>query len=445
MIKLTTGLKNWLIQHMNVAPSSDEEAFRRAASEAVKGGTLSSEKLAELVGSTTPSPETVFSRIRMKGGSEQYSTTKSTGKHAKTGESILWRGKPAELPSQQETAKLGVFFKHQARRSGVNVAWTDHDQALWDELTSKDAWIGQAGAEDIELRGGAVKALLNDAVSGASYLIPALLDDVLVTRLLLTSELLPYVDLKDVPRGRVIDTLSMGQVSIAWGVPEGTPIPLFDTTNLFARVSTTIYPVVVALEVGRDFLSDSPLDVGTELETSIANKYKEELDRVICLGDGATQPLGIFSSPAGTIIPSVNGAPGPVTIADAENLIFGVPKQYRSGGVNPSWVGNDVNYRRFRTIREMTDSNLPIGGTGYSDYRVLNYPYRVNNSIPNSEVAFLNLKSYRLFRRQGAESEFTTEGKDLRLRNMALLTFRARYGGRVMDSAGEVLMVDLPA
>ena len=77
--------------------------------------------------------------------------------------------------------------------------------------------------------------------------------------------------------------------------------------------------------------------------------------------------------------------------------------------------------------------------------RRLSTTVAVENDVPNNWAAMCCLKRYRMWRRQGAESRWVTEGQTLALKNTAMLIVRGRFGGRLVDSNALVTMRDLPA
>ncbi len=139
----------------------------------------------------------------------------------KTGQPVAFRGGDAELPSELETAKLGAYHKRLARKAGLNVAWSQHDQDLWDELVNEDEWLVDQGNNTVSVRGANVKALLEDSISGGTSLAPIFYDDALVVQLLLNSELAPFVDMVEVPVGRYVQTESLGIPIASLGRPFG--------------------------------------------------------------------------------------------------------------------------------------------------------------------------------------------------------------------------------
>lgn len=475
-MNITKALREWLIANDGLPSTASDRMAEERAKAAVASGKLTASKLAELTGDADGGGDHILKlakaigaelrgggtatvsklyglsagTVRIKGEKERYDATRPVLKHTRTGMPVEVNGREAVGASELDLAKAGAYFRAKMLAEGVSCRpLSDHEKGLLADMVENDEWSGEhAGqwVEDVSLRslGYDVKApILNDLVSGGAHLVPEAFDRVVVTYPLLTGELFPHVTLLETNRDRVTGA-AMGNPTLTWGTPENTAMPLFDATGLFAPISTVIHPLTFAVEIGRDFLSDAAVDVGALLKTQLGQAYLAEMDFVIAVGDGVIQPLGLFNTPELAVVPSVS-AEGPITRADEENLIFGLSKAYRSNGRNPSFVGNDLNYQRFRTIRAAADSNMyATPGPGLQDYRINGYPYRVQNSILNTDVFFGDLRSYRMYRRKGFSIETSTEGKDLMLRNMLLLVARGRFGGRYVDPNAGVIMQDAP-
>ena len=435
-IKITPALKSFLVgKGLAQSTWTDDDLFAKAANQALDSGVLTHDKAAELLSQKTPSD--VFGNVRLKKPSERYSTTKSVGKHVRTGLPVKnERGRDCELPSELETAKAGVLFKKIAQRSGLPVSLNEHETSLWEE-TLEDDWCGKLDSEyQTGIPGSRVKTLLNDSLSGGAEVTPEFFDEAIVTFPLLHSELLPKIDLQDVPRGRNVEAASIGNPTATWGVPDGTAITPFDTASLIAAIDTTIFPVSVAVEIGRDFLSDAAVDVGRILLEVIGQRMLSELDRVIVLGNGTTEPQGIFNASGLTDIGNPAGGDGAVPqVDDYEALLFSVPKQYRQAMLRPAFFANDVTYRRARGIPVGGSDERRVFGMTHSDYMLLDHPFLINNSLGNAYAGYGCLAKYRLYRRQAQQIQFTSEGRELALANKTLLVVRGRFGGKVMDGA----------
>jgi HK97 family phage major capsid protein len=76
---------------------------------------------------------------------------------------------------------------------------------------------------------------------------------------------------------------------------------------------------------------------------------------------------------------------------------------------------------------------------------LFNRPVSIQNDIPNTKAAFVDLSKYRLYRRLGGETRFTAEGQTLGLKNTALMLFRGRFGGKLLDGSAMAAILTAPA
>jgi HK97 family phage major capsid protein len=402
-------------------------------------------------------------RVRVKGAIEMYDGTKSAAVYGDKcplahlrGQQARYLDRPVYHPSQQDKAVIGAFVKWSLGCSaGPNVPqnfrMTDHDKDLVMYALKNLAWSGHVGGDGDGYKGVPVdnrkltdlevKMVLDDALSGGVNAVPVVYDDTAIIAPLLTGELFPLITVIPLARGRVVHAFTIGNPTITTGTPEGTAIPLFDTTGFIGALDTTIYPAVGAIEIGLDFEEDSPANIGGIVIERYGVKHAEFLDNVIATGDGTTEPLGIFNTGGITTVASVNGAGGPLTISDVEGLLFGINKAFRqSRGGRNVFIMNETTYRRFRSIAVATGWNLRLFGTNYEDYSIMGYPVRLNATIPNNEIAFVNMAYYRMYRRQGLMVRVETGGKELALKNLKLIVVRALWGGRLeLGGAGAIM------
>lgn len=359
-------------------------------------------------------------------------------KHTRTGLPVLDdRGREVQTISQYENAKAGAFLKKLAQKSGLPCELNEHEQGLLAECFD-DEWCGRIGGRwEAGINGMRVKVLLDDATSGGQEVVPEFFDSNIVTYPLLFGEIVPRVSIVNVSRGSTVESAAIGNPTMTWAADESTSITAFTTTSLVTELNTDIHPVTCAIEIGRDFLSDAAVDVGAILTRNIGQRLLSELDRVILSGNGSTEPAGLFGTSGMTDIGTPAGGNGAAPqVNDYEALMFGVPKQYRTASLNCCFIGNDVTYRRSRSIPVGGSDARRVFGMDHSSYKLLEHDFIVNNSLGNAYAGFGAMQLYRLARRQAQEVRFTTEGKSLALTNTALLTVRARFGGRVMDPQG---------
>jgi HK97 family phage major capsid protein len=390
---------------------------------------------------TTTAAEKVFARgVRVKAGSERYCDTSYTATHQKWGEQVrnpFDDGRPVEEPSQKDKAFVGAYVKMLANKAGL-IALDDHTKELIGELTERHIWSGDCNGTYGHFVGA--KALLDDATSGGFSITPNVFDNAIVVRPLLTGEILPFVTVKDIPRGRVVDGAYLGTPTLTWAVQEGAAADLFDTADLVAQIATSVQTVSCFLEVGLDFLGDSAVDIGGEIEKRLGDRLSAELDRVILSGLGTIEPDGIFNATGVSSITCENGNAGPYVLADPVSMMFSVSKAYRQGG-KCYFVSNDTTYARMRQIAidagtPSTDQRPALAPlTDISSYQTLGWRHAIQNDLSNTVCGFGRLDAYRLYRRLGASVTIETAGSTLKRSNKALICFRGRYGGQLMDGA----------
>lgn len=429
-------LSAWLVKTgylSNVDATENEVAA--AAQKAFTEYKLTPKLFNELT-SDDPTPDEVFGNVRLKKPSERYSNTKSVAKHITLGTPVKnERGKEVETTSELEYAKAGSFLKYTARKAGLPVDLSDHESELVGEMFERDSWCGKIGGEYRSgIEGIRVKALIDDATSGGSELVPEWFDDQIVTYPLLHSEFLPRVDIRDVPRSSSVEAATLSNPTVFWGTAEGTAITPFDTSSLVGELNTDIARVVCAIEVGQDFLSDAAANVGQVLMQAVGQRLLSELDRVIVEGNGTTEPEGIFTASGLTDIGNpAGGAGADAQVDDYEALLFAIPKQYRMPQYRPAFFANDTTYSRARGIPVGASDARRVFGMSHEDYVLLNRPFLISNDIGNNLAGFGCLQKYRLYRRQAQSIRWETGGKELALKNLALMVVTGRYGGRVVD------------
>lgn len=483
-MKLTTALKGWLTTNAGVAADAKDDAFNAAWPKAIADGKLDAKTFAELNEEKTvdsladrvvkaaqakmnpnapagskATTQTDFlaagadradPNIRVHKASEKWSKEKKTALHVKSGQPVFMMGRPVEHPSELEYAKAGVWFRKQASavpvlRQGMR-PFADYEKSLLEEMYAEDTFCYYKNdAHDFpeEVSGLQTKALIDESGgSGGQGLVPIWFDDMIITFPLLYSEVLPYVEIREVPRGSRMVGASLGNPTLSWGTAEGTAFTLFVTTGIAAEIDTTIYPAVIGFEMGIDFLSDAPNDIGKMVQELIGKSALKEWDKVIAGGNGTTQPQGFSNATSFTTVHSVAGSGGVLQVDDAERLIFGLAKQYRVRQFNPRFLMNDTMYQRFRQIPVSASDQRRVFGMDHQSYQLLEYPVSIQNDIANGTIMFPAMMKYRLYRRRGFDMRMVTEGLTLAKTNTVALIGRARFGGKVMDGAGLVKMTD---
>jgi HK97 family phage major capsid protein len=238
-------------------------------------------------------------------------------------------GRYLDMPSERTKAISGAWLKHmigRAFRNGgrpvpLKYRMSELDQRLveyavheckfvgpyqYDE-TSEEAkhWFSGQKLDNDLYR----KALLDDSTSGGLEAVPVEFDDVAILTPLLNGELFPFVNVRNVTRRR-IEGFSIGNPTLQWGSGEGTQISLFNTAAFIAGFDNNIYPVTGAIEIGLDFEADSPVGVGDMIQSRYGESFRKELDNVVAIGNGTSQPQGVFNAASTTTVSASNATSG---------------------------------------------------------------------------------------------------------------------------------------
>ena len=420
------------------------------------------------VGLVVPTPAQMFGKAnvtRVKSAAEQYdATTKSAvipsnfrkdgsgGRRPDAGQPATHAGKALNHPSQRDKAVAAAWVKwcvtHTHGPAGVpeSLRLTDSDRDLCAYAMHEMAFTGFIKGRPVKgkkLDEFQRKALLDDTISGGIEVTPVVFDEAIILTPVLYGELFPYVNVVNVARGRRVKSAQMQNPTFQSGTSEGTAITPFNTASFVMAFDTAIYPATGSMEIGLDFEEDSPVDLGSVIIEKYGEKSMEYLERVIAVGNGYNEPLGLLNTVGLVSLQSDNGAGGFPTVSDYEGLMFGVAKQWRNEpGAMTAFVGSDTSYRRARAIQVGPSDERRIFGLTHADYTLLDRPYKVQNNIPNNKIAFVNLKRYRLYRRLGLQVRVETTGATLARSNTKLLVLRMRMGGQMENANAMAVITD---
>lgn len=405
--------------------------------------------------------------VRVKEAHEQYSTTRKSllfPTVTKTGHRHPMAERPATFckrqlnePSELDAAICGAFFKFMVTQGMQQIPrflkMTEHDHQLVKYAIHNLEWRGYVGG-DAESEGtqwvnGKLtdwqrKAILDDGTSGGLEAVPIIFDEGLITTPVLFGELFPHVDVRETTRRRVEGAFVLNPTFTT--TAEGTAMSVFNTDSFVSAFDTSIYPAHSLVEIGLDFTADSPVNLGKWILEMFGNKAAEWLDRVIAIGNGTDEPLGIFNGSGLTTVSSDMGTTGPATLSDVSGLMFGLPAAIRrEAGAKLAYVGNDTTYHRLRRMPVGQLDQRGVFGMDYQSYELLGNPYCIQNGIPNNKLAFCNLQRYILYRRQPLTIRAITEGITLARSNTMYFLARHRYGGQPGLGAAFAIMTDAQA
>ena len=407
--------------------------------------------------------------IRVKEAAERYSDTKSAlafPTHNEKGKPHPLAGHPVRdyseggirtlnSASELDRAVAGAYAKflvQMARVKSRNIAYMqlpDHDKELLCHAMEKMNWSGASDGgnySDINNRKLSLheqKALIDDAASGGLEAAPIVFDDQVIQAPLLNGELFPLVHQVPLDRGRRVEGVATGTVTGSWGGVDDTAISLFNTASYVTAFDTTIFRWEGAIRIGLDFLSDTPIDFGAHITAQYGERLLEDLDDVIATGNGTTQPEGVMTK-AGTTSISFGAA---TSLGNYESLRFGVPKREHKANVKASAVfcGTETSYMRARAIPVGASDARRLGGMDYDSYSWMQRPFKINESMSNSQLFYAILARYRMYRRRGLSMRQSTEGDTLIRNNEMLMVATARYGGQLERGATAAVTSTAPA
>jgi HK97 family phage major capsid protein len=411
--------------------------------------------------------------VRVKEAIEQYSDTKSamcypdstkSGKpHPMAGRQVqdfTEEGRPIDEPSERDKAVAGVYAKllcataaRNGSRSAGYQSLPDHDKSILHYAMDKEKWSGASDggdAADIKRRlltPNEQKALIDDATSGGLEAAPIVFDDQVIKTPLLYGELYPLVTTKPLTRGRRVEGVALGQVTVSWGGVDDTAISLFNTASFVSAFDTTIYRGQGAIKIGLDFLSDTPINFGQEVTQQYGEAMLQTMDYCVAVGNGTTQPEGVMNKSGVTSV----AWGGTTSIGNYESLRFGVSKAEHRDKSSAVFCGTETSYSRMKALpvgandaRRLFGSG-GMGTSGYDDYRLMDRPYKINEDLTNSQIFYAILARYRMYRREGLTMKTSTQGDTLMRANEMLMLAMFRFGGQMERAACASITTTAPA
>jgi len=269
----------------------------------------------------------------------------------------------------------------------------------------------------------AVKALAEGSDQAGGYLVPTELRDEIVARATEASRLSRLVRRIGCRSNAVkVPTLAT-DVSVFWG-SEGSAFGESDAA--FGQKSITIHRLNAVTKISRELVADAGIDLVDFLSTLFAEAVAVEEDRVIAVGDGSTQPEGIYSA-AGIGEYAVDGEIDYEALVD---VYYTLPGRYRDRAV---WLGSD---EVFKAVRKLVDTaGQPLWRPSLdadSPDRLLGRPVITQGDLPESVLLFGDPRYYHLYDRQELAVETSTQAGDAFTAHQLWLKAWERVDGALM-------------
>lgn len=268
-----------------------------------------------------------------------------------------------------------------------------------------------------------VKALSEGSDAAGGYLVPEELRDEVIQRAREASQLSKLVRRIGCKSNAVkVPTLAT-DVSVYWG-SEGAAFTESDPA--LGQKTITIHRLNALTKISRELVSDAGIDLVDYLSTLFAEAVAVEEDRVIAVGDGTTQPEGLYSA-AGLQDYAVGGAIDYDALVD---IYYTLPGRYRDRAV---WLGADDV---FKSVRKLVDTaGQPLWRPGFeadSPDRLLGRPIITQSALPTSVLFFGDPKYYHIYDREEFVIEGSTQAGDAFAAHQLWLKTWERLDGKLM-------------
>jgi len=269
-----------------------------------------------------------------------------------------------------------------------------------------------------------VRKALSEGTAGAGgYLVPVEYRGELLRRLPELSEIFPHVRHVPVITDSGEYPKLSSDVSITWGRSENEDIT--ETDPAFTQLDWTVRNMSAITCLSRELVDDANPAIVETITDLFAEAVAAERDKMIAVGDGSTQPEGLYSA-AGLDALAIGGA---LTYAKLVELKYSLQRRYHRSA---RWVMSSTNLQR---ITALTDDNgqpitrdaLVAGETP----RILGKPFSIQDDLPDSVVFFGDLSQYLWFDRQRMVIESTTTGGDTFKKHQVAVKVVERCDGKL--------------
>ena len=215
-------------------------------------------------------------------------------------------------------------------------------------------------------------------------------------------------------------------VDVSWDEAENAD---FDESDpVFGQKSFTIHRMNAITYSSRELLADSAVDLVDLLTQLFAEAVSRERDRVVCVGDGADQPEGVFNASGVNTITDV----GAITYAKLLEMDEDIAEPYRADG-SLVWISDQTVRRHIRGLTDDVGRPLlqPALERG-APLTLFEHPYLVNRHAPAGKLALGVMRKYWIADREELGFESTTTGGDTFRKHQVALKIWERWDGKLV-------------
>ena len=266
------------------------------------------------------------------------------------------------------------------------------------------------------------KALGESSDPAGGYLVPDEYRGELIKRLPGLSELFPYARKLPVASDSGRMPRLATDITLSWDEAESAAFE--ETEPSFGSLSWNIHRANAMTKVSRELMTDSAPKIADVITDLFVEAMAQECDKMIAVGDGSTQPEGLFSA-ASVVSVSV----GTMSFVKLVEVKFTLAKKYRR---RARWVMNNTNVRRVQSL--VDNNNQPLFRRDLSagaPPTLLGYPVGQQDDLPDDTVFFGDLSYYLWFDREQVGLDSTTVGGEAFAKHQLWLKTWMRVDGKL--------------
>lgn len=271
----------------------------------------------------------------------------------------------------------------------------------------------------------AVKALSEGVNADGLYTVPTEFESKLREEIYTEATIRPMVDVISMKRkSMALDEILNGPKAYWTGEGETKTT----TTAEFAQKTLTAFKLAAIIYLTDELIEDSVYDLVTVLIRRFAQSILEIEERAFLVGNGTTQPEGLFtnSSIAATAI-NAN-----LTIDHLINLEYSLQKKFRKGA---KYLINGVNVRELKKLKDTNGRYLWMDGNVQAGTPPTLNGYEVvdHDDVPEGQVMFGNFKlGYVIGDRKGITVKVTDDTETTFTQDKTAIRVVKRVGGIVV-------------
>ena len=176
-----------------------------------------------------------------------------------------------------------------------------------------------------------------------------------------------------------------------------------ESTPTFGQKQIDAFKLTDLARVSVELLQDSAFNIEEYLRAEFARAFGIAEEEAFCVGNGTTQPTGIFTANGGTV--GVTTASGTaITVDEVISLVYALKSPYRR---NAKFLMNDSTVSLLRKLKDQNGAYLwqPSVQAGEPDrllgYEIYTSPYVPTVAAGSLAIAFGDFKNYWIGDRAG--------------------------------------------